>query len=47
VPMSLVLALLAGGVFLLMNRGGQFDDLDSPAYSVIADDDRCPGPPAD
>jgi cbb3-type cytochrome oxidase maturation protein len=40
IPMSVVLALLAAGVFLLMNRQGQFDDLDSPGYSVIADDDR-------
>lgn len=39
IPMSVVLALLAAGVFLFMNRQGQFDDLDSPAYSVIADDD--------
>jgi len=39
IPMSVVLALLAAGVFLFMNRQGQFDDLDSPAFSVIADDD--------
>jgi cbb3-type cytochrome oxidase maturation protein len=39
IPMSVVLALLAAGVFLFMNRQGQFDDLESPAYSVIADDD--------
>ena len=39
IPMSVVLALLAACVFLFMNRQGQFDDLDSPAFSVIADDD--------
>ena len=47
IPMSVVLVLLAAGVFLLMNRGGQFDDLESPAYSVIADDDRCESAPLD
>lgn len=47
IPMSVVLALLAAGVFLLMNRQGQFDDLDSPAFSVIADDDAPCGPPQD
>jgi cbb3-type cytochrome oxidase maturation protein len=40
VPMSVVLVLLAGVVFVLMNRSGQFDDLESPGFSVIADDDR-------
>ncbi|MDE3009309.1 MAG: cbb3-type cytochrome oxidase assembly protein CcoS [Pseudomonadota bacterium] len=39
IPMSVVLALLAAGMFLYMNRQGQFDDLESPAFSVIADDD--------
>lgn len=43
IPMSVVLALVAGGLFLMMNRSGQFDDLESPAYSVIADDDSVRG----
>ena len=47
IPMSVVLVLLAAGVFLLMNRAGQFDDLDSPAYSVIADDDSPEPAPRD
>ena len=39
IPMSVVLALLAAGVFLLMTRQGQFDDLDGPAFSILIDDD--------
>jgi cbb3-type cytochrome oxidase maturation protein len=40
IPLSLVLVLLIGVVFWYALRGGQFDDLDGPAVSVIADDDR-------
>jgi cbb3-type cytochrome oxidase maturation protein len=43
VPLSIVLAFVIGGAFWLAVDGGQFDDLDGPALSVIADDDR-PGP---
>lgn len=47
IPLSVVLALVAGGLFVLMNRGGQFDDLESPGYGVIADDDRVVLPTVD
>lgn len=40
IPLSLVLVLLIGVVFWYALRGGQFDDLDGPAVSVIADDDK-------
>lgn len=40
IPLSLVLVLFIGVVFWYALRGGQFDDLDGPAVSVIADDDR-------
>jgi cbb3-type cytochrome oxidase maturation protein len=39
-----VLAFLAGAVFWLALRGGQFDDLDGPGLKVLADDDRAPPP---
>ena len=42
IPMSVVLALLAAAVLVLMSRQGQFDDLESPGCSVLADDDRNP-----
>jgi cbb3-type cytochrome oxidase maturation protein len=39
VPLSVVLALLAGGAFWWSVRRGQFDDLDGPAHRIVADDD--------
>jgi cbb3-type cytochrome oxidase maturation protein len=44
VPLSVVLAFLAGAVFWLALRGGQFDDLDGPGLKVLADDDRAHPP---
>jgi cbb3-type cytochrome oxidase maturation protein len=40
IPLSVVLALLIGAAFWLAVDAGQFDDLDGPALSVVADDDR-------
>jgi cbb3-type cytochrome oxidase maturation protein len=42
IPLSVVLALVIGGAFWLAASGGQFDDLDGPALSIVADDDRPP-----
>ena len=39
VPLSLVLVFLAVGVFLLMTRSGQFDDMEGPAHRILMDDD--------
>ena len=39
VPLSVVLVFAIGAVFWLALRGGQFDDLDAPAFQVLADDD--------
>ena len=39
VPLGVVLALVIGGAFWMAVDGGQFDDLDGPAVSVVADDD--------
>jgi cbb3-type cytochrome oxidase maturation protein len=39
VPLSVVLVFAIGVVFWLALSGGQFDDLDAPAFQVLADDD--------
>jgi cbb3-type cytochrome oxidase maturation protein len=44
VPLSLVLVFLIGWVFWLALRGGQFDDLEGPGFSILADDDRAEPP---
>ena len=38
VPVSLVLVLVAVGAFWWAVRGGQFDDLESPALAPLLDD---------
>ena len=40
VPLSVVLVFVIGVVFWMSVRGGQFDDLEGPAYRVLMDDDR-------
>lgn len=40
VPLSLVLVVLAVWAFFWAVGSGQFDDLDSPAYRVLLDDDK-------
>ena len=39
IPLSVVLALVIGAAFWIAIDGGQFEDLDSPALTVLADDD--------
>ena len=39
VPLSVILAILIGWSFWRAVDTGQFDDLDGPAVSVVADDD--------
>jgi cbb3-type cytochrome oxidase maturation protein len=43
IPLGLLLLALAVGAFFWATRAGQFDDLDSPAWRVVMDDDREPG----
>jgi len=43
IPLGLLLLGLAVAAFFWATRSGQFDDLDSPAWSVVMDDDRAPG----
>ena len=40
IPLSVVLALLIGWFFWRAVDTGQFDDLDTPALRILADDDR-------
>lgn len=40
IPLSLAFIAVAAWLFLRMSDSGQFDDLDSPAWSILHDDDR-------
>lgn len=40
VPLSIVLIAIAIFVFSWAVKGGQFDDLDSPAHRILFDDDE-------
>ncbi len=42
IPLGLVLLSLAVAAFFWAVRSGQFDDLDTPAMSVVMDDDTKP-----
>ena len=39
IPLAVVLAFLIGIAFMWCVKSGQFDDLDGPAYRILADDD--------
>jgi cbb3-type cytochrome oxidase maturation protein len=39
-PLAVVLAAAAIGGFMWAIRGGQFDDLDTPAIRAVVDDER-------
>jgi cbb3-type cytochrome oxidase maturation protein len=43
IPLGLLLLGLAVWAFFWAVGTGQFDDLNSPAWSVVMDDDRAPG----
>jgi cbb3-type cytochrome oxidase maturation protein len=42
IPLGLVLLVLSLWAFFWAVRQGQFDDLESPAVSILLDDDRSP-----
>ena len=44
IPLGLILLAVFVGAFIWAARSGQFDDLDSPAMSVLLDDDSKPRP---
>ncbi|MCM8596635.1 cbb3-type cytochrome oxidase assembly protein CcoS [Accumulibacter sp.] len=43
IPLSVVLVFAIGAAFWWSLRGGQFDDLEGPAYRILMDDDSPPG----
>lgn len=45
VPVTLLLVGIAVAVFFWAMRSGQFDDLDSPAWRILRDDDAHPASP--
>ncbi len=48
IPLSLILLGIAVWAFFWAVKSGQFDDLDSPAYRILLDDDDEPSErPAD
>jgi len=40
VPLSIALLAIAVLIFFWAVKGGQFDDLDSPAHKILFDDDE-------
>lgn len=42
IPLGLILLAVAIWAFFWAVGSGQFDDLDSPAWRVVMDDDRAP-----
>ncbi len=40
VPLSIALLAIAVAIFFWAVKGGQFDDLDSPAHKILFDDDE-------
>ena len=42
IPLGLVLLIFAIGAFFWAVRSGQFDDLETPAWRILLDDDSRP-----
>jgi len=42
IPLGLILLLAAVAAFFWAVRSGQFDDLESPGWRILLDDDRAP-----
>lgn len=40
IPISIILVAIAVWLFFWAVRSGQYDDLDSPAYSILLDDEE-------
>jgi cbb3-type cytochrome oxidase maturation protein len=40
IPLSLVLVVMIIGVFWIALRGGQFDDLEGPAWRILMDEEE-------
>jgi len=46
IPLGLLLLLVAVAAFFWAVRSGQYDDLESPAWRILLDDDRAPPAPS-
>lgn len=46
IPLGLTLIVAAVLAFFWAVRNGQFDDLETPAWRILMDDDRSPPPAA-
>jgi cbb3-type cytochrome oxidase maturation protein len=44
IPLTIILLVVAVAVFFWAVRSGQFNDLESPAFRILLDDDK-PTPP--
>jgi cbb3-type cytochrome oxidase maturation protein len=42
IPLGLLLLILAVAAFFWAVRSGQYDDLESPAWRILLDDDKAP-----
>jgi cbb3-type cytochrome oxidase maturation protein len=42
IPLGLLLLIVAVAAFFWAVRTGQYDDLESPAWRILLDDDRAP-----
>ncbi len=47
IPLSVLVVVVAVLVFFWMNKSGQFDDDQGPAWSILLDDDRPVQSPAE
>ncbi len=45
IPVTLLFIATAAAIFFWASKGGQFDDLDSPAHRILFDDDIEPKEP--
>ncbi len=39
IPVSVVIVLIIGGLFLWAVKSGQFEDMEGPAHRILMDDD--------
>lgn len=42
IPLGLILLLIAVAAFFWAVRSGQYDDLESPGWKILYDDDQAP-----
>jgi cbb3-type cytochrome oxidase maturation protein len=42
IPLGLIILVIAVAAFFWAVRSGQYDDLESPAWRILLDDDRAP-----